>query len=175
MKSGSQKESDFKKVVHQSFVFCYFIGLRPTTTQKSMWIYSPRSLKPKLQETRGCLFHQVGRAWGMEDDPTRTCVLLVLMVVFVTGFFLREVSVFHRLSSHVDTNSVTMWEVLTHNLYFVVVVHIRTKEVQNSQIDSCRLFIVWISRILSYKIKLVTFMSDENTFKSWQINTFSGR
>lgn len=51
--------------------------------------------------------------------PGHMCVLLVLLVAFVTGFFLREVSVFHRLSSHVDINNVTMCEVVIHNLYFL--------------------------------------------------------
>lgn len=40
--------------------------------------------------------------------PGYVCVLLVLLVAFITDFFLREMYVFHRLSSHVDTNNVTM-------------------------------------------------------------------
>lgn len=45
----------------------------------------------------------------MEDVPTGICVCFIGgLVPFVTGFFLTEVSVFHGLSCHVDTNNVTM-------------------------------------------------------------------
>lgn len=56
----------------------------------------------------------------MEDVPTRICVCIIGAsgVPFVTGFFLREVSVFHSFSSHVDTNNMTMCEVAIHELYF---------------------------------------------------------
>lgn len=46
----------------------------------------------------------------MEDVPTRICVCIIGAsgVLFVAGFFLREVSVFHSFSSHTDTNNVTI-------------------------------------------------------------------
>lgn len=98
----------------------------------------------------------------MEDDPTRMPVLLVLLVAFVTGFFLREVSVLHRLGFQGDTNNVKGDTWLPTALSFFLLSffsslfflsHICIKGVQSSQIHSFIDFFPpkgWRSRILEY-------------------------